>query len=173
MIITLRDLTVAHSFADVCADISGDAMTINIHPDHEYIVVDSDGTLKPDELTNLADIRLVLEKAKENGYNDDALAILSQTFLFNEIKEMAEENFESLIIINFDAETSTWSNGTGAYADDNNLGLVLYEQGYNSFGCEIPEVLMDAIRWEQNWNSAECDGYRYVNYKNNGYIVRR
>lgn len=173
MIVVLRDLTIANGSADVDADISGNPLKLQLNPEHEYMIIDHSDVLDPKEFTSLDDIKIILNAAEEAGLSENDLRILSRVYLFSEILDAAKSDFENVEIINFDQETSTWNNGNGVSATDENLGRVLYEySGYNSFGCEIPEELMDYIHFEQNWISAEAEGYRSVSVLFTDYIVR-
>jgi len=173
MQIVVRDLTIANGAADVCADISGDVMTLQLNPDHEYMVVDHDSTLDPSEFDPIETVREVLRAAKEADLTEENLKVLSKTYLFSEIVEFAKYGFEDIEILDFDAITNNWNNGHGVCATEDNLGRVMYEEiGFNGFGCEIPEQLVDHIDFSANWHTAESDGYRHVRVKCRDFIVR-
>ena len=173
MQIVVRDLTIANGAADVCADISGDVMTLQLNPDHEYMIVDHDDILAPGEFDSIETVRTVIQAAKEAELTDENLRTLSATYFFDEIVQFAESGFENIQILDFDAITDSWNNGNGVFASDENLGRVLYDEiGFNGYGCEIPEELLDYIDFSQNWHTAEADGYRHVQTNNGDFIVR-
>lgn len=130
----------------------------------EWIIIDSP---IGEELTNIIELNKLLT---EIDY--DALMILSETYLYNEIKEMVEKGNE-YTIIDFDSETADWYNGSGVMGTEEEYGMVLFHNGYVSFPFEYTEEMEDYVKWEALWTTAECEGWREVRHNEKLYLVTR
>lgn len=142
----------------------------------EWIILDSESALRPDEMDSITELNDFLNECKELGVCDDVLGILSVPFLYCEVMEMIRA--ESWTIINFDNETGTWDYGNGGnFWDDSDKGRVLHDCEYVQFDWErkypIVEEMEDDIEWENLWTTAQCLGWREVTYKGYHYLVHR
>ena len=117
----------------------------------EWIIIDSP---IGDELTSITKLNEMAGK-----YDPDALDVLSQTYLFN---ELADKEGDDFVIINFDAVTSQWGCGNGVSDTDEWKGLVLFVEGFASLPFEYTPEMEDYIRWENVWQTAETEGWRAV-----------
>lgn len=157
--IYIRDLTSGVEFPIVLPDTEGKLL-----PNHEYIILD--GVIDCGEFA----IRELDNFLKNNPQVElDDILILQKAYLWSEITEAIEN--ESYTILNFTEETSDWYGGSGAIPSDENLGLLMYELGFNDLPCRVPSDLIDYINWEANWTSLQCGGWTKVNYNQETYIV--
>ena len=167
MEITIRNIT-----KDNMRDFSNDH-TINLPMDEEklrsmlgndeWIIVDSP---VGEELTNITKLNEILSEIDE-----DTLMILSVTYLFSEIED-AIENEREFTILCFDDLTSQYQGGLGVFASDEWKGFVLFHEGYGALPFEYKEEMEDYIKWDCVWSTAECEGWREVEYKNKTYLVK-
>jgi hypothetical protein len=168
MEITIRNIT-----KDTMVDFNNDH-TINLPIDEEklrellgndeWIIVDSP---VGEELTNITELNELLT---EIDYDD--LMILSETYLYSEIKEMVE-NGNEYTIIDFISETANWGDSYGMPGTEENEGFLLFTLGYEKLPFEYTEAMEDYIRWETLWTTAECEGWREVRYNGKLYLVKR
>ena len=167
MEITIRNIT-----KDNMRDFSNDH-TINLPMDEEklrsmlgndeWIIVDSP---VGEEFTNITKLNEILSEMDEN-----TLMILSTTYLFSEIED-AIENEREFTILCFDDLTSQYQGGLGVFASDEWKGFVLFHEGYGELPFEYKEEMEDYIKWDCVWSTAECEGWREVEYKNKTYLVK-
>jgi hypothetical protein len=167
MEIIIRNIT-----KDTMADFNNDH-TINLPMDetklrellgdNEWIIVDSP---VGEELTNITELNKLLT---EIDYDD--LMILSETYLYNEIKGMIE-NGNEYTIIDFNATTANWGTGNGVAETEEYKGFVLFDEGYANLPFEYTEEMEDYIRWEEVWATAECEDWREIRYNGNLYLVK-
>lgn len=170
MNLILRDITIDKDFR-VTLPVEDVSKIPGMIPGHEYIVVENNNVLRIGELCSIDEANEVLQQAEDKGFSLQDLMILSSAFLYEEVKEIVENG--NIQIYDFDGETSTWNFGNGGNHDPEDYGRFLYEQiGYNSYGCRIPEQLLDHIEWESNWNAAEAEGFQDVRINNNTFIVK-
>ena len=136
----------------------------------EYIIIDYYGALHPDEYSSIMELNAFLF---EYGEKKEDLAILSETYFYEEVLEMVRN--ETYSIINFTAETMNWGAGKDIHNDDSK-GRVMHNYGM-IFDWElkypITEEMEDDIQWENLWTTAECTGWRTVRYRGSDYIVHR
>ena len=167
MEITIRNIT-----KDNMRDFSNDH-TINLPMDEEklrsmlgndeWIIVDSP---VGEEFTNITKLNEILSEMDEN-----TLMILSTTYLFSEIED-AIENEREFTILCFDDLTSQYQGGLGVFASDEWKGFVLFHEEYGELPFEYKEEMEDYIKWDCVWSTAECEGWREVEYKNKTYLVK-
>lgn len=167
MNLTVRDITIDRDF-NVKLPQQSIYNIPEITRNHEYIIVDSDGTLPVEEFTSLEKYNEILQSA-DQFYTEDELAVLSKTYLLSEMEEIIEAG--SVQIYDFTAETQTMNEGNGASGDDEEIGRFLYEKGVNFLPLPVPDKLMDYISWEQNWYAAETAGIRTVRKDGHLYIL--
>lgn len=138
----------------------------------EYIIMESE-TLKLDEFDSIYMVNDFLEGCRQNGISEEELAILSQTYLYDEVVQMVVDG--TYCIIDFDAETSGWYGGNGGdFTRDFDKGMAVYDFGfYKPFAFEVTEEIYDWIDWESVWTNANCDGWRTVFYERGHYLVHR
>ena len=103
--------------------------------------------------------------------DESTLMILSATYLFSEIED-AIENEREFTILCFDDLTSQYQGGLGVFASDEWKGFVLFHEGYGELPFEYKEEMEDYIKWDCVWSTAECEGWREVEYKNKTYLVK-
>ena len=162
MWIVIRDLTLDK-------DIEMDLPTeLYLNPEHEYIIVDHDNTLEPNEYTNIKELNDFLLECKKNDISDETLKILSASYLFEEvIYKIKKEDFT---IVDFDFVTAMWFSPN--INSDREKGLVLFEEGYMQLPFEFTREMEDWIRWENLWDQAESEGWRVVKLNGYNYLVR-
>ena len=138
----------------------------------EYIITDCT-VLDPSEFDSITELNNFLEYCEENEINKDELEILSVTYLYDEVRQMVVDG--TYTIIDFEAETADWRNGTGGDLwNDNDKGMCLFDSGYyNPFDFEMNEDIYEWIDWEQVWRNANIDGWQSVYVNENGYLVHR
>ena len=143
-----------------------------LNPNDEYIILDSE-ILKVDEYESIDSLNEFLFVCEENGVSLEDLEILSALYFYNEVKEMV--NNQTYMIIDFDAETSSWCNGNGGdFCNSSDKGMCLFDSGmYNPFGFEMTEEIYDWIDWESVWINAETEGWQAVGINRHGYLVHR
>lgn len=156
----IRDLTSGAEFPIILPDTEGKLLQ-----NHEYIILD--GVIDCGEFA----IRELDNFLKNNPQVElDDILILQKAYLWSEIVEAIENG--SYTILNFTEETSEWNGGLGGIPSDENLGLLMYELGFNELPCEVPSDLIDYINWEANWVSLQYSGgWTEVNYNQETYIV--
>ena len=88
------------------------------------------------------------------------------------IIEDAIENEREFTILCFDDLTSQYNYGLGVFASDEWKGFVLFHEGYGELPFEYKEEMEDYIKWDCVWSTAECEGWREVEYKNKTYLVK-
>jgi hypothetical protein len=168
MEITIRNIT-----KDTMVDFDNDH-TINLPMDKEklrellgedeWIIIDSP---VGEELTDITELNELLTEI-----NYDDLMILSETYLYNEIKEMVK-NGNEYTIIDFESETANWGGGYGVPETEEYKGFLLFNLGYANLPFEYTEAMEDYIRWETVWATAECEGWREVRHNGKLYLIDR
>ena len=138
----------------------------------EYIIADCE-VLEPSEFDSIHELNDFLGRCEENGIAKEDLEILSALYFYNEVKEMVDN--QTYMIIDFDAETSSWCNGNGGdFCNSSDKGMCLFDSGmYNPFGFEMTEEIYDWIDWESVWINAETEGWQAVGINRHGYLVHR
>lgn len=93
-------------------------------------------------------------------------------FSVADTKEEAYKAIEngSYSIIDVDSVIEGWAT---SFVDDDILGRVLHEEGYNNlFENPIPEEMLDYMDWENIYNCLSInDGWQRVTINNNDYLV--
>ena len=163
MEITIRNIT-----KDTMVDFNNDHTIIlpmdeeklrNMLGNDEWIVIDG----VPDELTNIIDLN---NRISEIG--EDDFCILAKAFIPKEAMEI-----EDYTIIDFDSETSQYNGGNGVLNDDWWKGFVLHDLGYENFPFEYTEDMEDYVKFEQLWYTANSEGWVYIRYNENTYLVKK
>jgi len=173
MHITVRNITKDKEF-EVYLPQSEEGMEKYFSSSDEYIILDSDGALDPDEFSSIKELNHFLLECQEKEIDEETLRVLSRTYLYNEVLEKVKK--DSYIIVNFDAETAGWNNGSGGnFWDDDDKGLLLHELGLCRFDWEkenpITEAMEDDICWENLWINANCSGWNAVRVGDGYYLV--
>lgn len=164
----VRDITVDREFA-ITLPVDDIYEETGMKADHEYIIVEHDGTLPAEELTSICRINEVLKEAEEAGFSKEMLTFLSQEYLLSEIQEIVKKG--SVNILNFTDGTATWNSGNGGNISEEDFGRFLYEKGHNFLPFLVPTYMMDYITWYSNWEVAECNGWRQVRHNAKTYLV--
>ena len=86
--------------------------------------------------------------------------------------EDAIENEREFTVLCFDDLTSQYNYGLGVFASDEWKGFVLFHEGYGELPFAYKEEMEDYIKWDCVWSTAECEGWREVEYKNKTYLVK-
>lgn len=163
--ITVRDLTNDTDFA-LILPMEESELVKKLNRNHEYIIITHNGMLDCGEYTNIEELNMFLLDCKDNGVEKETLGILSKVCSdWKDVRTLVET--ESYTIFDT-SEIDEWAiNGEEAY------GRYMYDLGFNTFGCDIPEELEDYINWDQNWFTLESVGWSTVRYNGNEYIVHR
>lgn len=140
----------------------------------EYIIIECNGIRGISDDESVTELNKFIQECDNLGVDGETLEILSTTFLYNEIKEMVERE-EIPIIVDFDAETSSWNYGNGGdFTSAFDKGMCLFDSGlYDPFKFEMNGDIYDWIDWESVWRNAETEGWRAVRVNRNGYLIHR
>lgn len=167
----IRDITVDDDFP---IELPQEDITHVLNKEHEYIILDEGMGLNLDSFTSVNEVNSFLLFCKENDISNETLKVLSAYCGdFYNLKATIES--EDYVIINFDDKTSGWGYGHGGDANDpNQLGMVLFDEGYVRLPFEYKEEYESYINWETLWNEAStgdgwkrvlvCDGQNRINY---------
>lgn len=137
--------------------------------DQEHIILDYNAPFEVSEYENIFSLNEFMEILKECGLDEDGLKAI---FSIADTKEEAIKAIENgnYTIIDVDAVIEGWAT---CFVDDDILGRVLHEEGYNNlFESPIPEEMLDYMNWENIYNCLSInDGWQRVTIDNNDYLV--
>lgn len=176
MIITVRNITKDEEFDIQLPIKSKKIMKETFNHENEYIIIDHDQTLDLSEYDSIQDVNDFLIACQEEYEIDvEILKILSSHYTYREVKEMIIKGNYS--IIDFSSATEGWNFGNGGDINSNDdKGRVLHDNGM-MFDWEnnnpITEEMMDYIKWEQLWFTAETLGWIVIHYDHKDYLVHK
>lgn len=135
----------------------------------EHIILDYNAPFEISEFENIFKLNEFMETLEDCGLDENGLKAI---FSVADTKEDAINaiNNGNYIIIDVDAVIEGWAT---CFVDDDILGRVLHEEGYNNlFENPIPEEMLDYINWENIYNClAINNGWQRVTINNNDYLV--
>ena len=135
----------------------------------EHIILDYNAPFEISEYENIFTLNEFMETLEDSGLDENGLKII---FEVADTKEDAINaiNNGNYTIIDVDAVIEGWAT---CFVDDDILGRVLNEEGYNNlFENPIPEEMLDYMNWENIYNClAINDGWQKVTIDNNDYLV--
>ena len=135
----------------------------------EYIILDYNAPFDISEFENIFALNEFMETINDSGLNENELKAI---FAVADTKEDAINAIENgkYTIIDVDAVTNGWAT---CFVDDDILGRVLNEEGYNNlFKNPIPEEMLDYMDWANIYNCLSInDGWQKVTIDNNDYLV--
>lgn len=140
-----------------------------IGENQEHIILDYNAPFEVSEFENIFALNELMETVNDAGLDEDNLKTL---FTVADTKEEAIKAIENgnYTIIDVDAAIEGWAT---SFVDDDILGRVLQEEGYNNlFKNPIPEEMLDYMDWENIYNILSInDGWQRVTINNNDYLV--
>ena len=135
----------------------------------EYIILDYNAPFDISEFENIFALNEFMETINDSGLNENELKAI---FAVSDTKEDAINAIKNgnYTIIDVDAVIEGWAT---CFVDDDILGRVLNEEGYNNlFENPIPEEMLDYMDWEQIYTCLSInDGWQRVTINNNDYLV--
>ena len=138
----------------------------------EHIILDYDAPFEISEYENIFALNEFIASAEDCGVDEDGLKAV---FAVADTKEEAINaiNNGNYTIIDVDAVIEGWAT---CFVDDDILGRVLNEEGYNNlFSQPIPDEMldyMDYMYWANIYNCLSInDGWQRVTINNNDYLV--
>lgn len=135
----------------------------------EHIILDYNAPFEVSEYENIFELNEFMETLEDCGLDADGLKAI---FAVADTKEDAINaiNNGNYTIIDVDAVIEGWAT---CFVDDDILGRVLQEEGYNNlFENPIPEEMLDYMDWENIYNILSInDGWQRVTINNNDYLV--
>lgn len=135
----------------------------------EHIILDYNAPFEISEYENIFALNEFMETLEDCGLDENGLKAI---FKVADTKEEAINAIEngSYTIIDVDAVIEGWAT---CFVDDDILGRVLQEEGYNNlFSQPIPEEMLDYMDWANIYNClAINDGWQMVTIDNNDYLV--
>lgn len=135
----------------------------------EHIILDYNAPFEISEFENIFALNEFMENVEDCGIDEDGLKAI---FSVADTKEEAFKAIEngSYSIIDVDTVIEGWAT---CFIDDDILGRVLHEEGYNNlFENPIPEEMLDYMDWENIYNCLSInDGWQRVTINNNDYLV--
>ena len=135
----------------------------------EHIIFDYNAPFEISEYENIFALNEFMEILEEWGLEDDGLKAIFEVADTGEDAMNAINNGNNTII-DVDAVIEGWAT---CFVDDDILGRVLHEEGYNNlFENPIPEEMLDYMDWENIYNCLSInDGWQRVTINNNDYLV--
>lgn len=135
----------------------------------EHIILDYNAPFEISEYENIFALNEFMETLEDCGIDENVLKVI---FEVADTKKDAINaiNNGNYIIIDVDAVIEGWAT---CFVDDDILGRVLQEEGYNNlFKNPIPEEMLDYMDWENIYNILSInDGWQRVTIDNNDYLV--
>ena len=135
----------------------------------EHIILDYNAPFEISEYENIFALNEFMETLEDSGLDEN---VLKAIFAVADTKEDAINAIENgnYTIIDVDAVINGWAT---CFVDDDILGRVLNEEGYNNlFSQSIPEEMLDYMDWANIYNClAINDGWQRVTINNNDYLV--
>ena len=135
----------------------------------EHIILDYNAPFEISEYENIFALNEFMETLEDCGIDENGLKAI---FAVADTKEDAINAIENgnYTIIDVDAVTNGWAT---CFVDDDILGRVLNEEGYNNlFKNPIPDEMLDYMDWANIYNClAINDGWQMVTINNNDYLV--
>lgn len=135
----------------------------------EHIILDYNAPFEVSEYENIFALNEFMENVKDCGIDEEELKVI---FAVADTKKDAINaiNNRNYTIIDVDAIIEGWAT---CFVDDDILGRVLHEEGYNNlFKNPIPEEMFDYMDWENIYNILSInDGWQRVTINNNDYLV--
>ncbi len=83
--------------------------------------------------------------------SEGEIQAIGKSFFFSEMFDAYNRDDDPFVAIHLDND---------AFPDNEDLGRALYSEGISYLPFKVPEEAKDYIKWEQNWYSAESDGWR-------------
>ena len=137
--------------------------------DQEHIILDYNAPFEISEFENIFTLNEFMETINDCGIDENGLKVI---FEVADTKEDAINaiNNGNYTIIDVDTVIEGWAT---CFVDDDILGRVLHEEGYNNlFENPIPEEMLDYMDWENIYNCLSInDGWQRVTINNNDYLV--
>lgn len=135
----------------------------------EYIILDYNAPFEISEYENIFALNEFMENVEICGLDETILKIISAIADTKEDVMNVIDN-GNYTIINVDSVIDGWAT---CFVDDDILGRVLNEEGYNTlFKNPIPEEMLDYMDWANIYNClAINDGWQRVTIDNNDYLV--
>ena len=135
----------------------------------EHIILDYNAPFEISEHENIFTLNEFMETLEDSGLDENGLKII---FEVADTKEDAINaiNNGNYTIIDVNAVIEGWAT---CFVDDDILGRVLNEEGYNNlFKNPIPEEMLDYMDWANIYNCLSInDGWQKVTIDNNDYLV--
>ena len=135
----------------------------------EHIILDYNAPFEISEYENIFALNEFMETLEDCGLDENGLKAI---FTVADTKEDAINaiNNGNYTIIDVDAVIEGWAT---CFVDDDILGRVLNEEGYNNlFKNPIPEEMLDYMDWANIYNCLSInDGWQKVTIDNNDYLV--
>ena len=135
----------------------------------EHIILDYNAPFEISEYENIFTLNEFMKTLEDSGLDENGLKII---FEVADTKEDAINaiNNGNYTIIDVDAVIEGWAT---CFVDDDILGRVLNEEGYNNlFENPIPEEMLDYMDWANIYNCLSInDGWQKVTIDNNDYLV--
>lgn len=135
----------------------------------EHIILDYNAPFEISEYENIFELNEFMENVEDCGVDENGLKAIFEVADTKEDAINAIEN-GNYTIIDVDAAIEGWAT---CFVDDDILGRVLNEEGYNNlFSQPIPEEMLDYMDWGNIYNClAINDGWQRVTINNNDYLV--
>lgn len=135
----------------------------------EHIILNYNAPFEISEYENIFALNEFMETLEDCGLDENGLKVI---FAVADTKEDAINAISNgnYTIIDVDAVINGWAT---CFVDDDILGRVLNEEGYNNlFKSQIPEEMLDYMDWANIYNClAINDGWQRVTINNNDYLV--
>lgn len=135
----------------------------------EHIILDYNAPFEISEYENIFTLNEFMETLEDSGLDENGLKAI---FAVADTKENAINAIENgnYVIIDVNAVIDRWAT---CFVDDDILGRVLNEEGYNNlFKNSIPEEMLDYMDWENIYRCLSInDGWQKVTIDNNDYLV--
>ena len=148
-------------FEKVFAEIVGE--------NQEHIILDYNAPFEISEFENIFRLNEFMKNVEDCEVDEN---VLKAIFAVADTKEDAINAIENgnYTIIDVDAVIEGWAT---CFVDDDILGRVLNEEGYNNlFKSPIPEEMLDYMDWKNIYNCLSInDGWQMVTINNNDYLV--
>lgn len=135
----------------------------------EHIILDYNAPFEISEYENIFALNEFMETLEDCGLDENGLKAIFEVADTKEDAITAINN-GNYTIIDVDAVIDGWAT---CFVDDDILGRVLNEEGYNNlFSQFIPEEMLDYMDWANIYNClAINDGWQRVTINNNDYLV--
>ena len=135
----------------------------------EHIILDYSAPFEISEFENVVELNKFMGSVEDCGLEENELKAI---FKVADTKEEAMKKIENgeFTLINVDEVIEGWST---CIIDDDTLGLVLNETGYNTlFRQSVPEEMIDYIDWDGIYRDlAINDGWQHIRVAGNDYLI--